>query len=67
LMKKLYMPTYLDAHDMGNATEEQLKQAQNAPKDEFGVTHKNILYNTQENKAFFCCNMDFSYGPPDTR
>jgi hypothetical protein len=46
------MPTYLDAHDLGNATEEQIKQAQNAPKDEFGVTHKNILYNKEENKAF---------------
>ena len=46
------MPTYLDAHDLGNATEEQLKQAQNAPKDECGVTHKNILYNKEENKAF---------------
>jgi hypothetical protein len=48
----LNMPTYLDAHELGNATEEQLKQAQNAPKDEFGVTHKNILYNKEENKAF---------------
>ena len=50
------MPTYLDAHDLGNATEEQLKQVQNAPKDEFGVTHKNILYNKEENKAF--CILD---------
>jgi predicted RNA-binding protein with PIN domain len=50
------MPTYLDAHDLGNATEEQLKQAQNAPKDEFGVIHKNILYNKEENKAF--CILD---------
>ena len=50
------MPIYLDARDMGNATEEQLQQAQNAPKDEFGVTHRNILYNVQENKAF--CILD---------
>jgi hypothetical protein len=28
------MPTYLDAHDLGNMTEEQINQAQNAPKDE---------------------------------
>jgi hypothetical protein len=34
------MPTYLDTHEMGNFTEEQLKQALNSPKDEFGVTHK---------------------------
>ena len=50
------MPIYLDAHDMGNATEEQLQQAQNAPKDQFGVTHRNILYNVEENKAF--CILD---------
>jgi hypothetical protein len=35
------MPTYLDTHDLGNMTEEQIKQAQNAPMDEFGVTIKN--------------------------
>jgi hypothetical protein len=52
----LKMPTYLDAHDLGNATEEQLKQVQNSPKDEFGVMHKNILYNKEENKAF--CILD---------
>ena len=50
------MPTFLDTHDMGNATEEQLQQAQNAPKDEFGVTHKNILYNVEEDKVF--CILD---------
>ena len=48
-----YMPTYLDVHGLGNVTEEQIKQAQNAPKDEFGVTHKNMLYNIEENK-FYC-------------
>jgi Protein of unknown function (DUF4242) len=46
------VPTYLDSHEMGNVTEDQLKQAQNTPKDEFGVTHINILYNKEENKAF---------------
>ena len=39
------MPTYLDVHGLGTVTEEQIKQAQNAQKDEFGVTHKNMLYN----------------------
>ena len=48
----LNMPTYLDAHDLGNVTEEQIKQAQNAPTDEFGITHKNMLYNKEENKFF---------------
>ncbi len=46
------MPTYLDTHEMGNFTEEQLRQALNSPKDELGVTHKDILYNKEENKAF---------------
>jgi hypothetical protein len=48
----LNIPTYLDAHDLGNVTEEQIKQAQNAPTDEFGITHKNMLYNIEENKFF---------------
>ena len=46
------MPPYLDTHEMGNVSEEQLKQALNSPNDEFGVTHKDILYNKEENKAF---------------
>ena len=50
------MPTYLDTHEMGNFTEEQPKQALNSPKDEFGVTHRDILYNKEENKAF--CILD---------
>jgi hypothetical protein len=49
---KIYMPTYLDAHDMGNATEEQLKQVQNAPKDEFGVTHKISFTTHKRTKPF---------------
>jgi hypothetical protein len=47
------MPTYLDGHDLGNTTEEQIKKAQNAPADEFGITHKNMFYNLEENK-FYC-------------
>ena len=50
------MPTYLDAHDLGIATEEQLKQAQNSPKDEYGVTDHQMLYNREENKLF--CILD---------
>jgi hypothetical protein len=50
------MPKFLDAHRMGNLTEEQLKQAQNAPSDEFGITHENVLYNKDENKLF--CLLD---------
>ena len=50
------MPTFLDAHTMGNMEEEALKQAQNSPKDEFGITHKNILFNKEQNKCF--CVLD---------
>jgi hypothetical protein len=41
---------------MGNLTEEQLKKAQNAPADEFGITHENVMYNKQENKLY--CLLD---------
>ena len=37
---------------MNPLTEQQLKQAQNAAKDEFGVPHENILYSETENKIF---------------
>lgn len=50
------MPKFLDAHSMGNVTEEQLKQAQNMPKDEFNITHHNIMYNKAENNAY--CLLD---------
>jgi Protein of unknown function (DUF4242) len=50
------IPTFLDAHTMGNMEEEALKQAQNSPKDEFGITHKNILFNKEQNKCF--CVLD---------
>jgi hypothetical protein len=46
------MPTFLDAHDLGNMTEEQLNQAQNAPMDEFGVTVENMLYNKEVNMLY---------------
>ena len=46
------MPKFLDSHTLGNVTEEQLRQAQNMPKDEYGITHNNIMYNKDENKGF---------------
>jgi hypothetical protein len=57
------MPIYLDVHGLGNMTEEQIKQAQNAPKDEFGVTDKNMLYNIEENR--FYCKLKMWVLPPD--
>lgn len=50
------MPKFLDAHKMGHIDEEMLKEAQNSPKDEFGVTHENILYNKEEDRLF--CILD---------
>jgi hypothetical protein len=41
------LPTYLDVHSMGTATEEELINAQNAPRDELGVKVVNILYNLE--------------------
>ena len=46
------MPIYLDVHRLGNMTEEQIKQAQKAPKDEFGITRKNMLYNQEVNLLY---------------
>ncbi len=44
----LIMPKFLDAHKMGSVSEDMLKQAQNQPKDEFGLVHVNMLYNKEE-------------------
>jgi hypothetical protein len=63
----VFMPTYLDAHDLGNATEDQLKQVQNSPQDEFGATHNNMLYSKEENKLFCILdapNKDSGKAPP---
>ena len=50
------MPTFLDAHNLGSITDEQLQQLQDAPKDEFGVTTKNMLYNREVNMLY--CILD---------
>ncbi len=42
------MPKFIDVHKMNPLTEQQIKQAQNAAKDEFGVTHENIIYSDKE-------------------
>ncbi len=50
------MPKFIDSHPMGSLTAEQLKQLQNAPKDKFGVTHHDILYNKKEDRVY--CVLD---------
>ena len=50
------MPKYIDTHPMEGFTAEVLKELQNAPADEFGVTHHDILYSEKENKIY--CVLD---------
>ncbi|HEV2317986.1 MAG TPA: nickel-binding protein [Thermoplasmata archaeon] len=50
------MPKFIDTHPMGKLTAEQLKKLQTAEKDEFGVTHHDILYNQQEDRVY--CVLD---------
>jgi hypothetical protein len=47
------VPKFLDVHGLKGLDEEILRKTQNAPKDEFGITHDNILYNREEDR-FYC-------------
>ena len=53
---RAFMPKFIDVHKMNPLTERQIKQAQYAAKDEFGVTHENIIYSETENKVFCVLN-----------
>jgi len=50
------MPKYLDEHQMNPFTAEQLRELQNAPPDEFGVTHHDVLFSEEKNKIW--CVLD---------
>ncbi len=55
------MPKFLDSHELKGANPETLKKLQNAPKDEFGVTHLNLIYSEDEDKGvtrihYYCKN-----------
>ena len=50
------MTLFVDTRPMSNFDEDILKKLQDSPKDEFGITHKNILYNQDEDKIF--CILD---------
>ena len=41
---------------MKGVTEDMLRQVQMSPKDEFGVTHVNILFNPEADRVF--CILD---------
>jgi uncharacterized protein DUF4242 len=47
------MPKFLDVHSLKDLDEKTLRKTQDAPKDEFEVTHDNILYNREEDR-FYC-------------
>jgi penicillin-binding protein-related factor A (putative recombinase) len=50
------MPKYIDTHPLGKLTPDQLKHLQSAPKDKFGVTHHDILFNEAEDRVY--CVLD---------
>ena len=47
------MPKFMDSHPMSPFTAEQLRELQHAPKDEFGVTHHDILF-SEEHDRIWC-------------
>ena len=50
------MPKFLDSHALKGAKPETLRKLQNEPKDEFGVTHLNIIYSEDEDRCY--CFLD---------
>ena len=50
------MPKFIDVHLMKPFNAKQLKALQDAPADEFGVTHHDILYNEGEDRIY--CVLD---------
>jgi hypothetical protein len=58
MLMKVYpsLPIFLDVHSIGTATEEEIINAQNAPRDELGVKVVNILYNLEVGSIY--CILD---------
>jgi hypothetical protein len=54
------MPKFLDVHSLKGIDEETIKNAQKMPKDEFGITHDNMMYNKEEDKWY--CLLDAPRG-----
>ena len=50
------MPKFLDSHGLQGAEPEELKKAQNDPKDEFGVSVLNVIYSEDEDRMY--CLLD---------
>ena len=50
------MPKFIDTHPMKPFSADTLKELQNAPPDEFGVTHHDILFSEEDDKIY--CVLD---------
>jgi hypothetical protein len=46
------MPKFLDSHPLKGTNPETLKKLQNAPKDEYGVTHLNLIFSEEEDRCY---------------
>jgi len=46
------VPKFIDSHPMKGAKKETLKKLQNAPVDEFGVRHLNLIYSEDEDRMY---------------
>lgn len=46
------MPKFLDSHPLKGTNPKTLKQLQNTPKDEFGVTHLNLIYSEKDDRCY---------------
>jgi hypothetical protein len=46
------MPIFIDGHNMKNLNPADLEKAVNSPRDDFRVTHLEVFYNKNEDKAF---------------
>jgi hypothetical protein len=50
------LPKFLDVHSFHSLGESTVKELQRSPPDEFGVKHRNILYNKAADLCF--CFLD---------
>jgi len=48
----IIVPRFLDVHPMKGLDGTLLRELQNAPVDEFGIKHLNILYNPEVDQCF---------------
>ncbi len=46
------MPKFLDSHPLKGVKPETLKKLQDAPVDEFGVKHLNLIYSEDEDRMY---------------